>query len=297
MDETRKLILVIIGLCSLGLFLALYRSLMEAEKERMSFIPLSTPARNVSGISYDGTSLWMTIDGGEVIYQMDPASWEIKRKIDFPVKATGGSAWDGRTLWQLAYEEKKIYQFDLNTEKILKVIPTPGAGQCSGTTFDGQHLWVANFEDKKIYQIDQEKGGEILQTLDGYFEAAGLAWDGKYLWTGILVGTISHDEQTPYTGFVQQKDLETRQTNLVYHIPGVGPGTSSWTAGSKQANVFWWYDGFNNQITKVELREGSTSSVKAMAGALFLLTLISTGMAWKSKTARVAKSQVAGGRS
>ena len=289
--------LIVLALCSLGIFVFLNLGLKEAGNGQMSFTPLSTPDRNVSGISFDGASLWMTIDGGERIYQVDPASWEIKRKIDFPVKATGGSAWDGRHLWQLAYEEKKIYKIDLNTEQVLKVIPTPGSGQCSGTTYDGQYLWVANFDDRKIYQIDQENGGEIVQTVDGYFEAAGLAWDGECLWNGILVGTVSHDEQTPYTGFVAQRDLKTRQTNLVYHIPGVGPGTSNWTAGSRRADTFWWYDGFNNQITKVELREFSKSRVGAMTGALALMTLIAVGVAWNRKAAPVSAEQATGGGS
>jgi hypothetical protein len=218
-----------------------------------SFATFPAPDHNVSGISYDGSSLWITIDGGQMIYQVDEKTNAVRRKIPFFEHESGGSAWDGKYLWQLAWVSKKIYKLDLSSGSILEVFHTPGAGMCSGMTYDGKYLWVANFEDGKIYQIDQTRGGSILRTIDGLSEVTGLAWDGRRLWNGILVGTKSHDEATPYTGFFQERDLSTMQTLRVIPLPGIGPGTSDWLPGGPLSRRFWWYDGFYNRMVRVEL--------------------------------------------
>jgi hypothetical protein len=218
-----------------------------------SFTNLPSPDKNVSGIVYDGASLWITIDGGQVIYQVDEKTNAVRRKIPFFEHESGGSAWDGRYFWQLAWVSKKIYKMDLKSGAILESFHSPGTGMCSGVTYDGRYLWVANFEDGKIYQIDQNHAGRILRTIDGLPEVTGLAWDGKYLWNGILVDTKSHDEATPYTGFFQQRDLQTMHTLRVIPIPGIGPGTSDWLPGGPFARRFWWYDGFYNRIVRVDL--------------------------------------------
>jgi hypothetical protein len=139
-------------------------------------------------------------------------------------------------------------------------------------TFDGRYLWVANFEDGKIYQIDQNQEGKILRTIDGLSEVTGLAWDGKYLWNGILVGTKSHDEATPYTGFFQQRDLTTMRTLRVIPIAGIGPGTSDWLPGGPQSRRFWWYDGFYNRMVRVDLPDGALpAGYLAALGVLWAL--------------------------
>ena len=125
-----------------------------------TFTALSAPDKNVSGISYDGSSLWITVDGGQMIYQVDEKTNSILRKIPFFEKESGGSAWDGRYLWQLAWVSKRIHKIDLTTGVIVRTFPSPGRGMCSGVTFDGKYLWVANFEDGKIYQIDQNQVGK-----------------------------------------------------------------------------------------------------------------------------------------
>jgi hypothetical protein len=209
----------------------------------------------VSGLSFDGESVWITVEGDYTIYQVNPKTSRIVRKLHFPVSETGGSAWDGRYLWQLAYVEKKIYKVDVHSGEIVESLRSPGTGMCSGMTFDGTYLWVANFEDKKFYQIDQTQSGKIKSVMDGYFEATGLAWDGTYLWNGILVGTETHDEETPFTGFVQQRAINSLQPLNVVPIAGVGPGTSDWTPESSTlSRRFWWYDGFNKRIVEVNLQ-------------------------------------------
>ena len=236
------------GIC-LAAMLVLLR---PAAPDAPTFTSLPSPERDIGGISYDGSSLWVTVDGGHVIYQLDPASGAIRKKIPFLEKTAGGSAWDGRRLWQLAWESKRIYQVDVNSGEVRSAFPSPGHGMCSGMTFDGAYLWLANFEDRKIYQIDQNHGGAVLRGIPGLHESAGLAWDGKYLWEGILVGAESHDD-APEAGFFRQRDLGSLQTRAVIPLPGIGPGTSDWLPGQGRAHRFWWYDGLHNTLVRVDL--------------------------------------------
>jgi hypothetical protein len=244
------------------------------------------PDRNVSGISYDGHSLWMTIDGKGVIYELDPSTLKVRGKLQFPEKETGGSAWDGHHLWQLAWRNKKLYEVDLRQGNIVSVQPTPGAGMCSGMTFDGRYLWIANFEDKKIYQIDQRHGGKILQALDGAHESAGLAWDGRFLWTALVVGASSDDDPTPYSGFIEQRDLVNGRSLKVLSVNGVGPGGTDWFPGQSHAGAHWWYDGYHNKIVCIRFQPGTIALASCIAQILLSGCLLGALILAKTKMAR-----------
>lgn len=203
---------------------------------------------SISGLAFDGQALWVTLDGRPIIHRIDARSGRIMGSIAFATGDTGGSAWDGRTLWQLAYRERAIYRVDVKSGHYQRAFESPGEGMCSGMTFDGRYLWVANFDAGKLFQIDQREGGRIVRTIGGHVETTGLAWDGHYLWSGVLLGVKEHDAATPYTGFVQQQDPTTEETLRAVPVAGVGPGTSDWVPGRAGASRFWWYDGFHNRV-------------------------------------------------
>ena len=210
---------------------------------------------SVSGFAFDGTALWITRDGAPLIQRVDPESGAVTRTIRFVTGDTGGNAWDGRTLWQIAYLERMVYAVDVERGSVTPAFSTPGKGMCAGMTFDGRHLWIANFDEARIYQVDAAAGGTVVSAIDGNFETTGLAWDGRSLWTGILVGTKTHDEATPYTGFVQELTSGSRAPRRVWPVPGVGPGASDWVPGKKHATKFWWYDGFHKRVLVMRARD------------------------------------------
>lgn len=238
-----------------------------------------TDLKNLSALTWDGTGLWITADTQGRAYHVDPDSGAVDRSIPLPAKDTGGSAWDGRTLWQLAYVDKKIHRIDPATGAVLATIPSPGRGMCSGMTWDGRYLWLANWEDERIYQIDQEDGGRVLRSVPGELEFTGLAWDGRYLWTGVLVGTETHDEAPPFTGFVQQLDVDTRRALRVFPVNGVTPGGSDWLPGQRLARRFWWYDHHHARVVELRLRHPHEEAGRATAGLLLLLGCASGGRA------------------
>ena len=224
---------------------------------------------NISGLSFDGQLLWVTVDGAGQLYGVDPTTGNIERTLDFAIAETGGSAWDGRALWQLAYLEETIYRIDLESGEILDRIPAPGEGICSGMTYDGAYLWLANNDEEVLYQIDPANGGQVVQTLEGDFETTGLAWDGQHLWNGVLVGTTEdHDAPAPYTGFVQERDLEQASTLRVLPVQGVFAGGSDWTPGQVRMQRMWWYDGYHGELIEFsfERRESSWQGMAVLLG-------------------------------
>jgi len=195
----------------------------------------------------------VTVEGSMLIQQVDPATGRLGRKVAFPSKRTAGSAWDGRYLWQIAYEEKTLSKVDLESGRILEVMPTPGKGMCSGMTFDGRYLRVANFEDEAIYQIDPAAQGKIVGRLNGYYETTGIAWDGQYLWSGVLVTANSRPELAPIMGFIVQQGPGTGEPLQAIPLAGAGPGTTDWTPRGSQAKQAWWYDGYHHNIIRFDL--------------------------------------------
>lgn len=284
MTKLKFMVIPVALLCALAIFIFINLQLNRLGPEQLAFTVHPAPVKNVSGIAYDGRSLWITEENAQAIHQVDPVSGEVKGKIDFPVKATAGSAWDGSSLWQLAWEEKKIYQVDLGSGRILQSFPSPGQGTCSGLAFDGQYLWVANYEDEKIYRIDQHANGKIIGTQEGNFETTGLAWDGQHLWSGLLVGTKTHDEATPYTGFIQRKLPGAKEALTVLPIPGVGTGGSNWTPQTGRATLLWWFDMFHQRLVQVQVQPGPPRLLlRGLIAALFLLVIISTALVWRSR--------------
>lgn len=223
-------------------------------------VAFEAPGRSVSGLTYDGHFLWITLDGEALILGVDPKTGQVRKRIAFSTPDTGGSAFDGRFLWQVAYLERTISRIDLETGQILEKIPAPGPGdsKSAGLTYDGQYLWVSNFDVGKIYRIDPTRHGVIVGEIEGGFETTGLAWDGASLWNGILRGvTANHGADTPVNGYVQQRDSTTGAMGRTFPINGVGPGTSDWLPGGPVSTKFWWYDGIHNTIVQVILRTES----------------------------------------
>jgi len=270
------LLVPILATAALGLFLLW--SLAREQGWRAEPWVVPTRLTNLSGISWDGSRLWLTVDGSGRLYRVHPETGAVEREIALPARDTGGSAWDGRKLWQLAYNDRQIYRIDLPSGRIEAAIPSPGRGRCSGMAFDGRHLWLANWEDERIYQIDQEGGGRILRSLPGDFETSGLVWDGRYLWNGVMVGAAEeHDAPAPPTGFVQQRDVATGEVLRVFPVQGVGPGASDWLPGGPRSSRFWWYDHYHGKVVRLDLKNGHEGLIRLSFLGLLLVNAGAAG--------------------
>ena len=253
MRRTRAIVVGFTVACVLGGLVVSHHLGLAQTGTALVVDSIPTPADNLSGLSFDGSSLWATVDESGTIYQADPETGKALRRLSFPSKSTGGSAWDGRFLWQLAYKDRTISKMDIATGATREVIPSPGKGQCSGMTYDGKYLWVANFDEERIYEIDPARHGQIVRFIDGNHEVTGLAWDGKTLWFGIVLPLKNRQEDAPRLGVVEQLNLLNQEITRSYPVAGVGPGTSDWTPQRPRATRFWWYDGYHHRLARIKV--------------------------------------------
>ncbi|MEM9553564.1 MAG: glutaminyl-peptide cyclotransferase [Acidobacteriota bacterium] len=271
-------LIVIVATAALAMTL---QTLERAEGERVERRSLTSPGE-ITGLSYDGEVLWTTLEGEGLLYRLDPETGDVLGRQEIPWTATGGSAWDGEYLWQMAWEADTIYKLEMPEGRVVDSIPTPGEGSCAGLTFDGTHLWVANWDDYLIFKVDQRSNGEVLATYKGNYETTGLAWDGRRMWTGLLIGTQYHGEEVPETAFIQRWRPETSSTeaidtDMVLAIDGVGPGTSNWLPGVEKADRFWWWDAFNRELVIVDISPTPVAGLRNLAIVLWALVLAASG--------------------
>lgn len=106
-------------------------------------------------------------------------------------------AFDGKYLWVAGYDEMVLRQVSIEDGRTIKTIPTT-IQRLYGLTFDGEHLWLSDADNLIMQQIDTISG-KILRTVktpgkrnNSY--PAGLAWDGKNLWSS---DTKGHTWETP----------------------------------------------------------------------------------------------------
>ena len=176
---------------------------------------------------------------------------------------------------------------------MLETLPAPGGGICSGMTYDGRALLLANPDDRKIYRIDPRSEGRVLTSYDADFETTGLIWDAGRLWNGVLVGTTEdHAEETPYTGFVQRRDLATGKTLAALPVQGVFAGGSD-GFGSRRAQRMWWFDGYHQQLIEFRWHRPAISPA-VLAAVLAAVNLILGGCVWMLWRARWAGSGAPG---
>lgn len=131
----------------------------------------------VHGVSFDGSHVWFAT--GDGLKALDPDSGALPRAID--VVANAGTAFDGRHLFQIA--DDCIQKIDPRNGQVLKTIPAPEGGGCSGLTWAEGALWVARFHGRRIHRIDPESGA-ILHTIESDRYVTGVTWVDGELWHG-----------------------------------------------------------------------------------------------------------------
>ncbi len=140
-----------------------------------------SPSGYVTGVTYDGTALWVADRKAAVLFRLDPASGKILKKIQAPGFWPLGLAWDGKSLWTIDRDAKKIFKVNPKNGWILHAFdfPTPNP---RGITFDGKYLWISDASTHRLYQISSDDGTTIRSIPAPTAHPNGLTWDGRYLW-------------------------------------------------------------------------------------------------------------------
>ncbi len=149
-----------------------------------------TPATYPSGLTFDGTNLWLADRETDKIYSIDPKTGKVLHTIESPAYWPMGLAWDGEYLWNAdfrgltdIYEDKDgmIFKIDPKTGNILKTLKAPSKSPV-GLAWDGEYLWCVDDVKDKVIQFSTVDGTTINSFTSPSTSPAGLSFDGKYLW-------------------------------------------------------------------------------------------------------------------
>jgi PKD repeat protein len=145
---------------------------------------LAAPGGDPIGLTYDGSSLWVSDSTAKRIYKIRPSDGQVLASFDAP----------GESIVIFEAEAKGI-------------VPGPSsAGTPAGIAWGDGALWVACISDGKIYEVNPNvpttDPGHVLAVLDNNaFTAFGLALGGGALWVSDL-GTGRILKVDPFSGAV-----------------------------------------------------------------------------------------------
>ncbi len=219
------------------------------------------PSGYVTGLTFDGKSLWAADRKAAVLFRLDPKSGKMLSKIQSPGYWPLGLAWDGKTLWNIDRDAKKIFQIDPKNGWILHAFdfPTPNP---QGITFDGKFLWISDASTHTLNQISLDDGTTIRSIPAPTARPNGLTWDGRYLW----VSDRLRDELYmvwPKTGDVI----------LVLPAPGPYANGLAW-----DGQFLWNADYETDHIYKIKVRDNTPHSLQNERDATITLTHVTRNM-------------------
>jgi hypothetical protein len=148
------------------------------------YVPLE--GGSVQGVTFDGTLVWFARDDEVVAF--DPESEVVVRRHRVP-SAKAGTAFDGQHLYQLARGEILVLQ--PSDGRIVRRMPAPGKGECSGMAWGDGYLWIGQHRESKIHKVDA-RTGEVVKTLTSDRFVTGVSCVDGALWHG-----ASGDGQQP----------------------------------------------------------------------------------------------------
>jgi hypothetical protein len=147
------------------------------------------PGEIVTGITWDGESLWFSDSGSDTIFKTD-TSGNLLDAFSYEFTPVG-LAWDGADLWMFASHYvgppwDVISRFQAEEGEIKTAssfeFSVGGTGGLlrNDLEWDGQALWVSEVNQFKVFRIDTS--GTVLSSFPFRVPVTGLAWDGTYLW-------------------------------------------------------------------------------------------------------------------
>lgn len=224
--------LIIVQILCIVAFILCFRNLHAYPGKVVKSYPL--PGKFCTGLTFDGSYLWVADYKTDLIYKLDPASGAIVHQISSPGFWPMGLAWDGQCLWNVDRNQKKIFKIDPQDGTILKTIDTP-CNYPEGLTWDGSTLWVGDDKENMIMKIDLSDGTAV-KKFDGPAKSVnGLTSDGQYLWSSDRI----FDE-------IYMIDPESGDVIIIFDSPGHYSRDLAW-----DGNYLWNVDYQNDSLYQI----------------------------------------------
>jgi hypothetical protein len=132
----------------------------------------------IQGVTFDGTLVWFARDDELVAF--DPQTEKVVKRHSIP-GVHAGTAFDGEHLYQLAHEE--ILVVDPADGRVVRTLPAPNGGACSGMAWADGYLFVGQYRARKIHKIDA-RTGVVDKTLTSDRFVTGVSCVEGALWHG-----------------------------------------------------------------------------------------------------------------
>lgn len=149
-------------------------------------------SRSAYALEWEDTSLWISSNGYDRIYNIDTASGAVRRTIMGIGAWAQGIAYTGANLYIGCNNGQSVYQCNPTTQAVLDSVRLPMSP--GGMTFDGFSLWLCARGNvyRMAPQVTKTAGipspeQEVNKSyrLPGY-SVFGLAWDGDALWAAAV---------------------------------------------------------------------------------------------------------------
>lgn len=174
---------------------------------------LASPLPDPTGITSDGTSLWILAGGHNsalhTLVRFNPETGETERTFSFNnligQAGTGvyGIAWDGEVIWiSVSGNTNKLVRVDPTNGKQIRTMSSPTVLGPSDLDFDGSALWLSSGTGD-VFQIDRTTGGiqkKFFTSPASSGRDNGVAARSGQLWVGRLFGGL--EVLDPATGSV-----------------------------------------------------------------------------------------------
>ncbi len=141
---------------------------------------VDSPSKSVTGLSYDGNSIWVSDHNIDQIICIDRTG-KILKRLKSPGYRPAGLAFEGRHLWNVDMQKAKLYRIRISDGMVTRILPAP-VSRPKAMAFDGQALWVSDDQSKSIHRVDPSDGTTISELGFPSDSVDGLAHDGTYLW-------------------------------------------------------------------------------------------------------------------
>jgi transglutaminase-like putative cysteine protease len=206
-----------------------------------------TPGVIPTGLTYDGSSLWLADRKAKKLFSMNPETGKVIKEINSPAYWPMGLAWDGKHLWGVDVKggiplsenyNGKIYKIDPKDGTILHTVNAPTSSP-RGLTWDGKYLWCADERADKIIQFSPYDGTTIKSFKAPANDPRGITFDGQYLW----ISDRSKDE-------IYMVSPEDGSVIIIMDAPG------KFTRGLTVAGEYLWAaDSQNDEIYQLIMRD------------------------------------------
>lgn len=196
---------------------------------------IPAPGGCVTGLTWDGKSLWAADHKSDLLYRLDPRDGRVLGTFPSPGYRPAGLAWDGSRLWNVDPIENRIYRLDTGRGLVDRTVEAP-APESGALAWDGKQLWLASPKTKRMHRIDRGDGTTIDAHPTPSASVDGMAFDGRYLWIADRIADKLHV-------------VDPASGEVLFSVDAPGPHVTGLAFDGKQ---LWAADYQTDRIYRIE---------------------------------------------